>query len=45
MLLNIIIIIIIEKNQDGYFAHILKFEGCVSQGNTYEETLANIKEA
>ncbi|MFK0417744.1 type II toxin-antitoxin system HicB family antitoxin [Campylobacter coli] len=37
--------IIIEKDQDGYFARILELEGCVSQGNTYEETLANIKEA
>ncbi|EAL1630206.1 type II toxin-antitoxin system HicB family antitoxin [Campylobacter coli] len=41
MLLNIII----EKDQDGYFARILELEGCVSQGNTYEETLANIKKA
>ncbi|EAH7836743.1 type II toxin-antitoxin system HicB family antitoxin [Campylobacter coli] len=41
MLLNIII----EKDQDGYFARILEFEGCVSQGNTYEEALVNIKEA
>lgn len=41
MLLNVII----EKDQDGYFARILELEGCVSQGNTYEETLANIKEA
>ncbi|TKX33460.1 type II toxin-antitoxin system HicB family antitoxin [Campylobacter taeniopygiae] len=41
MLLNIII----EKDQDGYFARILELEGCVSQGNTYEEALSNIKEA
>lgn len=41
MLLNVII----EKDQDGYFARILEFEGCVSQGNTYEEALFNIKEA
>ncbi|EAJ9384047.1 type II toxin-antitoxin system HicB family antitoxin [Campylobacter upsaliensis] len=41
MLLNIII----EKDQDGYFARILELEGCVSQGNTYEEALFNIKEA
>ncbi len=33
MLLNIII----EKDRDRYFARILKLEGCVSQGNTYEE--------
>ncbi|MPB64668.1 type II toxin-antitoxin system HicB family antitoxin [Campylobacter upsaliensis] len=36
---------IIEKDQDGYFARILELEGCVSQGNTYEEALFNIKEA
>ncbi|EPO1980120.1 type II toxin-antitoxin system HicB family antitoxin [Campylobacter upsaliensis] len=41
MLLNSII----EKDQDGYFARILELEGCVSQGNTYEEALFNIKEA
>ena len=41
MLLNIIT----EKDQDGYFARILELEGCVSQGNTYEEALVNIKEA
>lgn len=41
MLLNVII----EKDQDGYFARILELEGCVSQGNTYEEALFNIKEA
>ena len=37
--------VIIEKDQDGYFARILELEGCVSQGNTYEEALFNIKEA
>ena len=41
MLLNVII----EKDQDAYFARILELEGCVSQGNTYEEALFNIKEA
>ncbi|EAI1510305.1 type II toxin-antitoxin system HicB family antitoxin [Campylobacter coli] len=41
MLLNVII----EKDRDRYFARILELEGCVSQGNTYEEALANIKEA
>lgn len=41
MLLNVII----EKDQNGYFARILELEGCVSQGNTYEEALFNIKEA
>ncbi len=41
MLLNAII----EKDKDGYFAYIPSLRGCVSQGETYEEALANIKEA
>jgi predicted RNase H-like HicB family nuclease len=41
MLLNAII----EKDDDGYFAYVPQMKGCVSHGNTYEEVLANIKEA
>jgi len=36
---------VIEKDEDGYFAYIPELEGCVSQGDTYEEALRNIKEA
>ena len=36
---------IIEKDENGYFATIPELEGCVSQGETYEESLQNIKEA
>jgi len=36
---------IIEKDEFGYFAYIPNLEGCVSQGDTYEEALTNIKEA
>jgi len=36
---------IIEKDEFGYFASIPELEGCVSQGDTYEEVLNNIKEA
>jgi predicted RNase H-like HicB family nuclease len=36
---------IIEKDDHGYFAFIPELKGCVTQGNTYEEVLANIKEA
>jgi len=36
---------IIEKDEFGYFASIPELEGCVSQGETYEEALNNIKEA
>ena len=36
---------IIEKDDFGYFAYIPALEGCVSQGKSYEEALANIHEA
>ena len=36
---------IIEKDDDGYFAFVPTLKGCVSQGDTYEEALINIKEA
>jgi len=36
---------IIEKDEYGYFAKIPELEGCVSQGESYEEALKNIKEA
>ncbi len=38
--------IIIEKDEAGYFvAEVPALPGCLSQGNTYEEAIANIKEA
>lgn len=37
--------IIIEHDQDGYFAACPALQGCYSQGDTYEETLANINDA
>jgi predicted RNase H-like HicB family nuclease len=36
---------VIEKDEDGYFAHIPELKGCMTQGSTYEEALINIKEA
>ncbi len=36
---------IIEKDKDGYFAYVPGLKGCISQGETYEETLINITEA
>ncbi len=36
---------IIEKDEFGYFAHIPELKGCVTQGETYENVLENIKEA
>ncbi|MDA3048221.1 type II toxin-antitoxin system HicB family antitoxin [Campylobacter sp. JMF_08 NE1] len=36
---------IIEKDEYGYFAYVPQLQGCVSQGDTYEEALSNIREA
>lgn len=36
---------IIEKYKDGYFAFVPELKGCVSQGDSFEEVKANIKEA
>jgi predicted RNase H-like HicB family nuclease len=37
--------IIIEKDEDGYYAYSPELKGCQSQGNTLEEVKANIQEA
>ena len=37
--------IIIEKDDAGYFAHCPELDGCHTQGDTFEEVTANIKEA
>ncbi|MCD5409174.1 MAG: type II toxin-antitoxin system HicB family antitoxin [Methanocellales archaeon] len=34
-----------EKDADGYFAFCPEFQGCYTQGDSYEETLENIKDA
>ncbi len=36
---------VIEKDEFGYFSYAPALEGCVSQGNSYEEAIKNIKEA
>lgn len=37
--------IIIEKDEDGYYVSCHSLEGCSTSGSTYEEALANIKDA
>ena len=37
--------VVIEKDEDGYFAYCPEFQGCYTQGETYEEVLENIKDA
>ncbi len=36
--------VVIEKDKDGYFAFCPELQGCYTQGDTYEETLENIKD-
>ena len=37
--------IIIEKDEFGYYAYCPEFQGCQTQGDTFEEVMGNIKEA
>jgi predicted RNase H-like HicB family nuclease len=37
--------VVIEKDKEGYFAFCPELQGCYTQGDTYEETLENIKDA
>jgi predicted RNase H-like HicB family nuclease len=37
--------VIVEKDDDGYFASCNELQGCYTQGETYEEVMVNIKDA
>ena len=37
--------VVIEKDENGYFAFCPELQGCYTQGETYEEVLENIKDA
>jgi predicted RNase H-like HicB family nuclease len=37
--------VIVESDEDGYFVSCPTLQGCYSQGETYEEAIANIKDA
>lgn len=37
--------IVIEKDEDGYFAECPALQGCFTQGATYEEVLQNMRDA
>jgi len=37
--------VIIEKDDNGFYAYTPELEGCQSQGDTLEEVVKNIKEA
>jgi predicted RNase H-like HicB family nuclease len=36
---------VIERDSDGYFVSCPSLQGCYSQGDTYEEAIANITDA
>ena len=37
--------VVIEKDSFGYYAYSPELEGCHTQGDSFEEVMANIKEA
>jgi predicted RNase H-like HicB family nuclease len=37
--------VVIEKDDDGYYAFAPELEGCQTQGDTLDETIANMREA
>ncbi len=37
--------VVIEKDQEGYFAFCPELQGCYTQGESYEEALENIRDA
>ena len=37
--------VVIEKDEEGYFASCPTLQGCYTQGDSYEEVLENIRDA
>ena len=37
--------VIVEKDEEGYFAYCPELQGCYTQGDTFEEVLASIRDA
>lgn len=37
--------VVIEKDEDGYFAWCPELQGCYTQGDTYEKALTNLQDA
>ena len=37
--------VIIEKDEDGYYAYVPELDGCQTQGDSLDEVMANIEEA
>jgi predicted RNase H-like HicB family nuclease len=37
--------VVVERDEDGYFAFCPELQGCYTQGETYEEALENVRDA
>lgn len=37
--------VVVEKDEDGYFAYCPELQGCYTQGDSFEEVLENLKDA
>ncbi len=37
--------VIVERDKEGYYAFCPELQGCYTQGDTYEQAIANIKDA
>ena len=37
--------VVIQKDEDGFYAYCPELQGCYTQGDTWEEALENIKDA
>jgi predicted RNase H-like HicB family nuclease len=37
--------VVIERDDDGYFAYCPQLKGCYTQGESYEEALENVRDA
>ena len=37
--------VVVEKDEEGYFAYCPALQGCYTQGSTYEEAIKNVKDA
>ncbi len=37
--------VVVEKDKEGYYAYCPDFQGCYTQGDTYEEVIENIRDA
>lgn len=36
---------VIEKDEDGWFARVHELDGCYTQGDSFEDVIANLKDA